>query len=619
MLRYVFILTCVLTVVSVKAQVDVQKIKNSSEYIFAEGVGETFDEADEDALRKLSSQIWTFIGANVIDGDEIQSVFISSFTSNTVPNARLIELSPEPECRVFRYVHQDDVRKMQDNKRLRIVDLVKAGQSAESRLQIDDALRNYYWALMLSKSHTEPVYVDLGGKEVDCTTELPSKIKSVLNGIKAALVECKEHDGVHVARTHFTYHGHDVASLQLRYYNGQAFIGPLTIRDGIGEFDLVSLPQDNKMALRYEYRFANEAKHLNEELNAVIGGIKAYSIDSRAEIPVNVNVKKGEMKAAKAIVAAESRHTSDYSNNIAPETIKIRKRIQENTIDNPQRYMETLSVVEKAIAQSAPDIARNCFTDDGYKMFNTLLTKTGRVTLSGEQEYTFVEAGNQVLARSCNIKIRFSNGRSYMEKLVFRFNPLSHKIQSIALRLTKKAEDDIFNANSPWGEISRYTILQFMEDYQTAFALKRLDYISSIFSDSALIITGAVLKHTSEGMFKDGREINFGKNKNVRYLNQTKQQYLKKLKTHFDSREYIHLTFEDNETGIVNTNGILRDDAAFAIQIRQFYDSPQYSDRGYLTLFLNMQGKHPLIEVRLWQPEQDVITYEDFKKEFYIK
>ena len=393
----------------------------------------------------------------------------------------------------------------------------------------------------------------------------------------------------------------------------------MTIRDGIGEFDLVSLPQDNKIALRYEYRFANEAKHLNDELNAVITGIKAYSIDSRAEIPVKVNIKKGEIKALKADITTESRHHAENSNNIAPETIKIRRRIQENTIDNPQKYMETLLLVEKAIAKSSPDIARNCFTDDGYKMFRTLLTETGRVTLSGEQEYTFVEAGNQVLARSCNIKIRFNNGRSYMEKIVFRFNPLNHKIQSIALRLTKKAEDDIFNANSPWGEISRYTILQFMEDYQTAFALKRLDYISSIFSDSALIITGAVLKHTTEGMFKDGREISFGKNKNVRYLNQTKQQYLKKLKTHFDSREYIHLTFEDNETGIVNTNGILREDAAFAIQIRQFYDSPQYSDRGYLTLFLNMQGKHPLIEVRLWQPEQDVISYEDFKKEFYIK
>lgn len=618
MLKKIVLLACALSVLSVKAQVDIQKIKKDTAYIWAEGVGTTFEEADKDALRKLSSQIWTFIRADVIDGDEIQSVFISSFTSNTIPNARMLELAPEPECRIFRYVHEDDVKKMQDDKRLRIVDLVKAGQNAESRLQIDDALRNYYWALMLSKSHTEPVYVELGGKNVECKAELPAKIKSVLGGINAELVECKEQNGIHAARMHFTYLDHDVASLQLRYDNGQAFIGPLAVRDGVGEFDLVKLPNNNKLVLRYEYRFAEEAEHLNEELEAVIEGIKAYSIDSRVEIPVKVNAKKGKMTAVKSRETANTgQPMSDYK-EVLPENIKIRERIKEDEVEDSRVYMQAVSLVENAIIKSSPDIARSCFTDDGYKMFNTLLTKTGRVTISGEQDYSFVKAGDQVLGRSCNIKIKFSNGRTYMEKLVFRFNPISHKIQSIALRLTKKAEDDIFNAKSPWGEISRYTILQFMEDYQTAFALKRHDYLTSIFSDSALIITGAVLKPTI-GKFNDGREIDFSGNKNVRYVKHTKQEYLKKLKRHFDTREYIHLTFENNITGVVNTNGVLRDDAAFAIQIRQFYDSPKYSDRGYLTLFLNMQGKYPIIEVRLWQPEQDVISYEDFKKVFYVK
>lgn len=33
-----------------------------------------------------------------------------------------------------------------------------------------------------------------------------------------------------------------------------------------------------------------------------------------------------------------------------------------------------------------------------------------------------------------------------------------------------------------------------------------------------------------------------------------------------------------------------------------------------------MQGKQPRIEVRLWQPEEDVVvSYEEFLKKFYVK
>lgn len=45
-----------------------------------------------------------------------------------------------------------------------------------------------------------------------------------------------------------------------------------------------------------------------------------------------------------------------------------------------------------------------------------------------------------------------------------------------------------------WEEDSRICLIRFLEDYQTAYALKRLDYIESIFSDDAWIITGTVLK-----------------------------------------------------------------------------------------------------------------------------
>lgn len=157
----------------------------------------------------------------------------------------------------------------------------------------------------------------------------------------------------------------------------------------------------------------------------------------------------------------------------------------------------------------------------------------------------------------------------------------------------------------------------FLEDYQTAYALKRLDYLKQIFSDNAIIITGTVLKPT-QGIFnQEGRSIEFGNNEKVQYRRLTKEEYLKRLSGHFKSREYIHLTFEDNITRIINTGGLLPDGAAFGIQIKQIYNSPSYADKGYLTLVLNMQGKQPVIEVRLWQPQKDeMIKLDEFLSKF---
>lgn len=632
MYKYIILISvCACIALSAQAQTDIRQIQSNPDYICAEGFGETFEEADNMALRILSSQIWTFISSRTTDNgserlingklevEEERSMFLNSFTSNTIPNARMIILSEEPDCKIFRYVHKQDIDEMENAKSERILDLVETGKKAEAKLQIDDALRNYYWAFMLAKSHTKSVSAELGGKRCECFAELPQKIKSVISDIKAELLDCEESNGIYTLRTAFTYNGHNIASLQFKYYNGQGFVGPLSVKDGIGELELVNLPQNNKLTLRYEYKFQEEAENLDSELRAAFETIKPSKLidaSARCDIPVKVNPQKGTIKAdGTNMISAEI----SKENKIATEKIRVpNKKIEFTKARNETTYLTALKSVENAIAKSTPSLAKEFFTEEGYAMFETLLTKTGKITLSGQQQYQFIVAGEQILGRSCNVKIKFKNGKAFMEKIVFRFNPINHKIQSIALGLTQKAEDDIFNANTPWGEISRYTILQFMEDYQTAFALKRLDYLEQIFSDKAIIITGAVLNSTSESRFKDVA-IKFGNNKNVRYTQHTKKQYLAKLKSHFRNREYIHLTFEDNTTGIVNTNGMLPDGAAFAIQIRQFYSSPSYSDRGYLTLFLNMQGKHPIIEVRLWQPEEDVISYNDFLKEFYIK
>ncbi len=614
---------------------EAERIRRNPDYIFAEGEGMFLEDADKEALRLLSSQIWTFVvsettssantrieGGRIAEESEQLAAFDKSFTASTIPNARMLIIAEEPECRVLRYVSKSDVEAMLNAKSERIIDLVNAAKRAEQQLQIDDALRNYYWALMLAKSHTRPVYVDIGGHKVDCRSELFDKIKQVIGSITENVEMCETVDGLTKVTLRFRYGGNDVASLQFRYDAAPGErVGPIAVKNGVAEIDVRQLPDDGKLLIQYEYRFAKEAANLDKELEAVFASTThPKGIDSRSFVNLTDMLagrdkkKRKEEKKKEDKPAVPIAETAEVS--FTPEPYRQRDIREFTPATNTAVLAAAMTKIEEAINAKSPALARDCFSDDGYVFFTTLLQKTGTVSLVGKQEYEFVDAGSQILARHCKTRIKFRDGRQFMENIVFRFNPATYKIESLAFGLTKVAEECILNARSSWSEVSAFTILRFMEDYQTAYALKRLDFIKNLFSEHAIIITGSVLSPT-KGHIENS--VVFGNDENVKYQQYTRDEYIRKLERLFKYNEYYHLTFEDNVTGIVNTNGMLPVGSAFAIQIRQIYNSPNYSDRGYLTLFLNMQNEDPIIEVRLWQPERDVISYNDFIKKFNIQ
>lgn len=624
--RLIILYICTCCGFCVHAQ-DIEDIKNDSRYYCAEGSGTTLEEAESNALAQISRQIAVSISTQSQETDRgernsdgsvsssyIQEGSVASYSFASLQNVRMTVLKGEPNAKVFRWVAKAEVDKMFEERKKKILDFVATAKVAEENLQIDDALRNYYWAFMLAKVNRDAVYADFNGKPSNCLTFLPLKIKSVLSRIKVSLVDCTGDGFRYLARMRFTYNDRDVASLQLRYFDGQSFIGPLIVRDGEGELDLVSLPVGNKIGIRYEYSFRKEAENLDAELRAIFDKATVLAIENAlVEIPVKVNQKQKSIKPDKKFEEGVTASVSAEYADIQPEKAEMRKRIPVTTVQNNADYLSVLQNVENAIKAGSPQDVYTSFTTEGYKMFETLINKTGKVSLVGKQDYEFIEANGQILGRFCKVKIRFKNGQTFMDNIVFRFNKESGKIQSIAFALTKKAEDDIFNAASSWTEISRYTILQFMEDYQTAYALKRLDYIEKIFSDDALIITGTVLTSVSSPEI-EGTQINL-KRDNIRYTKQNKQQYLAKLRRHFNEREYIHLIFERNVTQMINAPR-LPVGTAFAIQINQIYNSPVYSDKGFLTLVLDASKKLPLIHIRMWQPEKsDMLSLSEFINE----
>lgn len=186
-----------------------------------------------------------------------------------------------------------------------------------------------------------------------------------------------------------------------------------------------------------------------------------------------------------------------------------------------------------------------------------------------------------------------SNNRTFVEDVVFYFDK-NNKIDNITFGLSKKSVDDIAG-NANWSEEVRMQLINFMENYKTAYALKRLDYIEKIFSDDALIITGKVTKLATSPEFK------YMNNTIVKYNQQSKSQYLKNLKYSFGSNEYINLRFTDNT---VKQSG--KSKSVYGIQIKQDYFSPNYGDTGYLFLLIDFTDSvAPQIHVRTWQPNKN--------------
>lgn len=590
----------------------IDEIKKNSNYIWGEGNGTTMSDAEGEALRQMSVQISVSVYNSSYDEESndnsVQKAVLQSVSSAKFTNVQMRVLEEEPNAKVFCFMSRSEVKKMFEKRAKHIVNMVDAGKTAESRMMIDEALRNYYWALVLAKTTPEPVEIEFNDKKGEATSLLPIKIKSVLAMINASVDEIQDGKNLILG---FTYNGKPVSSLNFKYNDGQSIVGPIVARDGIGEASMASIPADGKLHLTYELRFRNEVDPTDSDIAGAFNAGILPNINSSVAIAIKNNCKK--KATAPALASAEM---------LAAQPTNDKRSIAMQNADNTDDLQKAVLAVEAAISSNNPKSAFNYFTPEGYTLFANLMAKNGKVTLVGKaQSHNFIIADGYIIGRATNIKRQFRNGKAFMEKLVYRFNPESRKIESVAFALTQRAENDIMNAAASWPEVSRWAILNFMEDYQTAFALKRTDYINSIFSDDALIITGTILKklNNAERAFDRSKSLDLGGPKDIAYSQLSKTEYIDRLRKIFSTREYVHLQFEDNVTRMIDLpaiNGINKG-AAFGIEIKQRYESTGYSDDGYLTMVFDTRGKLPIIHVRLWQPDKNnMMSLQEFISRF---
>lgn len=146
-------------------------------------------------------------------------------------------------------------------------------------------------------------------------------------------------------------------------------------------------------------------------------------------------------------------------------------------------------------------------------------------------------------------------------------------------------------------EFQRIRILKFLEEFQTAYNRKNLEYLKRVFSDQALIIVGLVIRESEQkGDFLE--EYSFLNQGEVKLIRLSKQQYLERLKTRvFERNSWINVKYESIK--IIPHDTIPN---IYGVELFQRYYSQYYSDRGYLFLMFDFQNEEqPVIHVRCWQ------------------
>ena len=212
------------------------------------------------------------------------------------------------------------------------------------------------------------------------------------------------------------------------------------------------------------------------------------------------------------------------------------------------------------------DIVEHCITTgSGYQVRNIPL----EMKPTGEREF----------------------GEDEYQEAVISFDKQGN-VESFYLSISMNLYMNVIKSNLELTDLRRrQLILDYVEQFRTAYNQKDIKFLNQVFSDDALIITGTVIQQKHSEGFSTPK---------IKYNKQTKDQYIKNLRGVFARNSYIKVTFDEIEVmrHPVNPN-------FYGVTLLQGWTSGKYHDDGYLFLLWDFTNESaPQIHVRTWQPDK---------------
>ncbi|MDE7408764.1 MAG: hypothetical protein K2N09_01945 [Muribaculaceae bacterium] len=574
----------------------VEVIKGMTDFIYGEGEGATPADADRNALQSLLGKIGTTVNSsfNILEHEinnngklELKSdvsMIMNSYSQVTVNNTQTLNWR-DKNGRYYqlKYMLRSELDKIFAHRQDRVEDYVRESLRAEQKGRVDNALRFLNWAYVLLHSLQYPggVKMKIDGDDRLLINWIPSRMTEILKDVEVSVAKKGDDNTVDVL---FKYKDKPAAGIDFTYWNGKTTSSINSAKGGLGQ---LSFPEDMTvedvmLVIETSYK---EASRSDKELEMIIGDFKPQEFpEARKIIGVEGKALKPDREAKKEF------------NSLA--SIGKREKMTKLDKKDAKEYQAVIDKVLKSVIDKSYKPDPSYFTEDGLDMFDKLLGY-GQAYVLGSPEVGFYPFGERVVARCIPMRFDFKNNkRTFIEDVTFTFSP-EKKIESVAFGLGESARKDIFEQGvGAWSDSVKMVIVTFLENYKTAFALKRLDYINSIFDENAYIIVGHKLEQVKK-MPGDGFGISIVPK--YEYARKSKSDYIDQLKRCFESNEYVNINFSDNDVQKAAYGG-----DTFGIQIRQDYYSEHYGDQGYLFLFVDLNdADKPVIKIRTWQPERN--------------
>ncbi|MCM1152919.1 MAG: hypothetical protein NC328_04625 [Muribaculum sp.] len=602
----------------------IQEIKSQdTKYFYGESTSlvsnsDAFSAAQQDMARQVKSTVDVVI-VDSNDRYDCETIIKSAAAFNNVNKIEFSnENKGETSFTTFVYLSKADyLRQVEDARQKaieRIENLIEEGIYQEGKINIADALRNFNWALQLSKLYGFNQRHQLTDNRM-VQSWLDDKIKSILESVEVVLegenVEYDANDYDHyTVNLRVTYADRPVSHLDITFFNNEVNRGVM-VKNGRAALKYPRLEGQTNVNFNIRYLY-DDPSELEDDLARAyrMAPVTSYDKFNKKIIPVTVNQEQSRIKAeANGDWGVSNFEIAERSQGIparVEERYKEVDRVFLNAATEGADLLKVAAEIEEALRSRDYKSVYHHFMPEALAKFQ-MMTNTGEISVSMKPDYKFEKSTHYV--RCTSIPVSVKNGKhSRNESIVMRFDPQTRLVSSIAYALTENAENDIFRS-ADWMMDSRYAIVKFMEDYQTAYTTKDLDYLDRVFNGDAIIITGTVPKNKKKD--KDFMQRLVSNNgpifvNGVLYEHFTKDDFMERLKLKFAKNSYLYVKYHDAVLTRAVTPPSLSE--AFWIQLKQDMNSSKANDKGYLTLQVGMKTTGSQIYTRTWTPNRLNLT-----------
>jgi len=600
----VILLLFVFFITAFAQEPSIDKIIKSGQYYYGKGIADNEKEATDVALSELSKNISLIVShefkrtvteKNENINETVKDI-ISTYSLSTVTgHEKIINQAENGKIEVFSYLKKSEVVKLYELRKKNIYDIYENAVKFEDDLNLSEALKNYYFSIILMNSMPATQVIEFNGKNL--FTEIPIRINTILEKTKFSLkTDRRISDSEREVIFNVSYQNKSVQLIEFTYWDGSGYVDG---RGADGECIMRLIGSSvniSKITISIKYSYyerREEIKEVGELWNLVIRPVykftREYSLGQGSIVNNGIKENKENIAEDKSIKKNDFKQGNYRLNLVYSDSCGVVQQISE----------ETLSLLELLKGNSISGIKER-FSGDSFlrdKIVNLInynnpaiiddsISAEVRKTLTGWELRKI-----KVLNRYKHIK------KQSVEYIILDFNN-EGKLDDISFGVSENAYNKVQKTSENCGDwINRQTIMKFVEKYRTSFLCRDLSAVDSLFADKALIIIGRSFRPAAS---TDGYIYNRLTNEqpDADYIKLTKKQYLTNLSRLFKKAEDIFIGFSSMD--IEKKIG----QKVYGISMRQNYCNNSYSDEGYLFLLVDFEQQQPQIYIRNWQPKQ---------------